>query len=208
MSLIKSDNINELASALVKFQKAMPKIERSKTVSVGNKYSFDYAPLDAIVEKATPELTKHGLAVSQLVGEGGSVTTILMHESGQYIGSSITISATSNRPQDLGSAITYAKRYSYASILGIVAEDDDDASRAAGESDYSVKSRNGKSNQQDEKPWLNKTKYQSDEPTPEWQKVVSALAQGKAQPSDVRKKYKVAKELYEELEAIANGVPA
>src|SRR5699024_9552941 len=104
MSLLKSEEINELASALVKFQKAMPKIERSKTVSVGNKYNFNYAPLDAIVEKATPELTKHGLAVSQLVGEGGSVTTMLMHESGQYIGSSITISSTSNRPQDLGSA--------------------------------------------------------------------------------------------------------
>ena len=125
-----------------------------------------------------------------------------------YIGSSLTITSSSNRAQDLGSAITYAKRYSYASILGIVAEDDDDGNRAAGESDYSVKSRNGKSNQQDEKPWLNKTKYNSDELTPEWQKVVSALEQGKAQPSDVRKKYKVAKDLYEELEAIANGVPA
>lgn len=191
--MIKSENINELAAALVKFQEKMPKIERNKTVTVGDKYSFNYAPLDHIVDKATPKLTKQGLAVSQLVGEGGSVTTLLMHESGQYIGETVTIASTSNRPQDLGSAITYAKRYSYASILGIVAEDDDDANRAGGNTDYSVTPRNGKP--EPDQPWLNKG-------TDEWRKTVAKLKAGQVDTKTVYKHFAVNKKNRAELEEI------
>lgn len=203
MSLIKSEHINELATALVKFQKDMPTIERSKTVSVGDKFSFDYAPLDQIVEKATPNLTKYGLAVSQLVGEGGSVTTILMHESGQYIGETVTITPTSDRPQDLGSAITYAKRYSYASILGIVAEDDDDANRAQGNRSYTYTYRKSKQ-EEEEKPWLN-------EGTPEWEKTVEKLRSGQVDTATVYQHFKVNRrnrQQLEEIEQTASPEPA
>jgi hypothetical protein len=201
MSLIKSDSLNELASALVKFQKEMPAIERSKTVSVGDKFSFDYAPLDQIVEKATPILTKNGLCVSQLVGENGAVTTVLLHESGQYLGETVTIHPTSDRPQDLGSAITYAKRYSYASILGIVAEDDDDANRASGNKfTYPERGRR----EEEEKPWLN-------EGTPEWEKTVAKLRSGQVNTDTVYQHFRVNKrnrQQLEEIEQSASPEPA
>lgn len=193
MSLIKSENINELAAALVKFQKEMPAIERTKTVSVADKYTFNYAPLDQIVDKATPILTKYGLSVSQLVGQGGSVTTMLMHESGQYLGETVTITPSSDRPQDLGSAITYAKRYSYASILGIVAEDDDDANRASGNKFYSYSYRDKKA--EEEKPWLN-------EGTPEWEKTVMKLRSGQVDTSTVYQHFRVNRRNREQLEEI------
>jgi len=64
--------MSALAKALVAAQAEFPPIERSKDVRVqtktGGSYSFSYAPLDAILNSVRPVLTKHGLAVSQLLG--------------------------------------------------------------------------------------------------------------------------------------------
>lgn len=76
---------------------------------------------------------ENGLSVTQLVEEDNSVMSVLMHSSGQWIASKIRIPAKDGSDaQAIGSAITYAKRYGYCAILGIVADDDDDANIALG----------------------------------------------------------------------------
>ena len=131
-----SEQINELASALVKFQGEIPVITFDSKVKVqtktGGAYSFEYASLKAIKETCKPILLKNQLAVSQLVGQK-QLTTMLMHVSGQYIADAMDLPIRDNmNPQEIGSIITYMKRYSFSAILGLVSDEDDDANIAEG----------------------------------------------------------------------------
>jgi hypothetical protein len=66
----------------------------------------------------------NGLAIIQLPTTNG-LTTILSHTSGQYISENMTMQPSKNDPQGQGSALTYMRRYSLASILNLNAQDDD-----------------------------------------------------------------------------------
>lgn len=131
----KSETIKELASALSKFQNQVPKIELDKEVEVqtksGAKYKFKYATFSNILEKIRSPLSENGLSFSQLVNADGSVTTLLMHSSGEWLSSNLIITGEKT-PQAIGSAITYNKRYSLTSILGICGDEDDDGNAAQG----------------------------------------------------------------------------
>ncbi|EMN60297.1 ERF family protein (plasmid) [Leptospira interrogans] len=134
MTAIHSEQINEIAKALSVAQGEFPDIPKTKTVTVYPKdgkpsYSYKYADLADVITAVRSVLTKTGLAVSQVVTgiqNGNLVTTILMHESGQFLKSEIAIDKYSNM-QQLGSALTYIRRYAYCGILGIQADEDDDA---------------------------------------------------------------------------------
>lgn len=131
-----TEQINELASALVKFQGEVPVITFDSKVKVqtktGGAYSFEYASLKAIKETCKPILLKNQLAVSQLVGQK-QLTTMLIHSSGQYITDAMDLPIRDNmNPQEIGSIITYMKRYSFSAILGLVSDEDDDANIAEG----------------------------------------------------------------------------
>ncbi len=118
-----SETIGKLATALGAFQKDMP------TINVGGKnpfYDSKYATLDGLLAVAGPLLPVHGLSVTQITEGSGAVTTMLMHTSGEYIGGTLELNPVKDDPQGRGSAITYARRYSYASILGLVTDKDDD----------------------------------------------------------------------------------
>ena len=122
-----STSIENLAKALSLFQGQMGNV----IFDSNNPYfKSKYASLSAIVNTAKPLLVKYNLAVSQLVGGTGSVTTILMHTSGEWIKDTVTLEPVKKDPQGYGSSITYARRYAYASILGIVSDDDDDGNHA------------------------------------------------------------------------------
>ena len=129
-----STEINEIAAALSEFQGAVkqPKIEREVAVRTrtGGTYTFRYADLSACVKAAAPTLKANGLAVTQLI-IGGKLVTMLTHKSGQWLRSELQIGNVTDY-QALGSAITYLKRYSYCAILGLVADSDDDANAACG----------------------------------------------------------------------------
>jgi len=156
--MTQSESIKEIAGALSKFQSEMKPLSLDATVKVTPKdksrgsYSFKYATFGNIINACREGLAKNGLAISQLVGEGGSVATILMHTSGEYLQSEITISGEKT-PQGIGSAITYAKRYSYSSILGIVADQDDDANIAEGNKFETDE------NKADDKKWLDESEF-------------------------------------------------
>lgn len=135
--MIHSESLEKLAMALSSLQKEMPTITFDSSVKVttktGGNYSFSYASLTNIVEKTRPLLAKHGLSVTQLTEEDNAVTTLLMHNSGQYIGSTIKLKGGANMSaQETGSLITYARRYAYSAIIGIVTDEDEDGNLASG----------------------------------------------------------------------------
>jgi len=123
-----SESIAKLAIALAKFQANCPTIEKKKDNPF---FKSKYAGLDDIINSIRKPLSEAGLSFVQLPSEN-ALTTVLMHESGEYIQGTIPVTAKKeNDPQAYGSAITYARRYSLASVLGLAVGDDDDDGNAA-----------------------------------------------------------------------------
>lgn len=131
-----SAEIGEIAQALANFQTEINQPKLTKPVKIfknsnnGKDYDFKYADLSACMAAAAPLLSKNGLAVTQLITDR-KLITLLAHKSGQWFKSEIGI-GNATKYQELGSAITYLKRYSYCAILGIVGDDDDDGNMADG----------------------------------------------------------------------------
>lgn len=124
-----SDTIGELSKALTKFQKSAPPIEKDKTADISN-YSYKYADLATIWGKIRGILADNGLSVIQSPSSyqtEQSLTTMLAHESGEWVSDTMSLKIVQDTPQGQGSAITYARRYSLCAMLGIVADDDNDA---------------------------------------------------------------------------------
>ena len=129
----KSESIQNLSAALSKAQAEYPAI---KFDSVNPFLKNGYASLGAIIAGARPVNAKHGLSVSQLTfGEDGvaGVETVLMHTSGEWISSSISMPIGDEKgksnAQVAGSIVTYLRRYSLASILGIYSDEDGDGNK-------------------------------------------------------------------------------
>lgn len=129
-----SETIGELAGALSLSQGEMldPVADESATIpgkEGKSGYSYKYSDLAGYLKAARPVLSKNGLAIVQPVSSTGNsvtVTTTLLHKSGEWIREALTMAA-SGTPQAVGGVITYARRYSLASMLGLATEDDDAA---------------------------------------------------------------------------------
>jgi hypothetical protein len=135
--MTRSESINELATALAA---AQAEFHHAKRDSENPHFRSRYADLSAIWDACRPGLSSHGLSVVQsprLVAAGEStwlveVETLLIHSSGQYLSDVLAVPVTAGSPQAVGSAVTYCKRYSLASFVGIApAGDDDDGDRAS-----------------------------------------------------------------------------
>lgn len=121
----KSATIAELAKALSLAQALMGPAIKDKENPF---FKSSYADLASIWEACREPLTKNGLSIAQLVNSEGAIvklTTMLIHSSGEFISSELCMKAEKETPQGLGSAITYARRYALAAIVGISSEDDD-----------------------------------------------------------------------------------
>lgn len=127
----RSETITELAKALVSFNSEISKITKDANNPF---FKNNYATLDQIVEEVRPLLTKNGLSLMQFPSGDGqtvSVTTLLLHESGEWIESQpINMRPVKNDPQAVGSCITYARRYSLQSFLSLNTGEDDDGNKA------------------------------------------------------------------------------
>lgn len=122
-----SEQINELAVAL---NKAQADFMVAKKDAKNPFFKSKYATLNAVYEAVAEALLKNGLSVIQPI-VGDAVETTIIHTSGQFITSSCPIvCAKQNDPQAMGSAITYARRYSLASLLGVMTDEDDDGEKA------------------------------------------------------------------------------
>jgi len=127
-----SDSIDKLVDALAQAQASMKNAPLNK---VNPHFKSKYADLAAIRDATIPHLAKHGLTILQATetSEGGfSLVTRLAHKSGQWIEGEYPLPLVLEKPQAMGSALTYAKRYSWASMVGISADEDDDGNAAQG----------------------------------------------------------------------------
>ena len=121
----KSEQLNELATALAK---AQGELENASKSSANPHFKSKYADLAEILNTVRPVFSANGLSVTQCPGfANGMVTveTLLMHVSGQWIISTISAPVGKQDAQGVGSAITYCRRYSLAAVAGIAQEDDD-----------------------------------------------------------------------------------
>jgi len=120
-----SESIKNLAASLCKAQAEMGgAVKDSKNPF----FKSDYADLTSVIKAIKEPFANHGLSYTQFpTNDDGriGVSTLLMHESGEYLEHSYTLPTTKADPQAAGSAITYARRYALQSIAGIPTADDD-----------------------------------------------------------------------------------
>lgn len=127
----KSPSIAALAAALSKAQGA---IEAAKKDTANEFFKKPYADLASVWGACREPLSANGLAVVQTTKpstEGITVVTTLLHSSGEWMRGELFMKPVKNDPQGIGSAITYARRYALAAMVG-VAPDDDDGEGAMG----------------------------------------------------------------------------
>jgi hypothetical protein len=169
----KSQSIKEITKALITFQ---VKVDTIKKDAKNPFFKSTYASLANILESIKEPLIECGLAITQFpYGENG-LMTILMHESGEWIGFQYQMRPAKDDPQGRGSCLTYMRRYSISAVLSLNIDEDDDGNLAT----------HGKSTP-DEKPWLNKGSEQ-------FKSAISYIQNGGSIEA-IKNKYKVSKEI-------------
>ena len=115
-----SGTIGKLAEALSKTQGELKEAVRDSNNPF---FKSKYADLTSVWEACRSQLSKNGLAVVQTMADNGServvIVTTLIHSSGEWIRGRLSVKPVKNDPQGIGSAITYARRYSLAAIVGV-----------------------------------------------------------------------------------------
>lgn len=127
-----SEETAALMETLRQSQAQFPTIPKAHRANAGS-YSYAYADLADIVTAIRPILAAHNLVVTQVVEHVDGVdlltTRLAQTEIGQWIEGSMRLFEFST-PQAQGSAISYARRYAYCSLLGIISDEDDDGAAA------------------------------------------------------------------------------
>ena len=135
-----SESIGAIAAALAKAQGELTNPEKSLIATIRSPFpregdrTFRYASLASGLDIVRKSLGQHGIATLQTTAidnEAGQIrlTTILAHESGEWIASDWPVCPTSqtNTPHLMGAALSYARRYALFALVGIAGEDDLDA---------------------------------------------------------------------------------
>ena len=113
--------MKDLLKALANVKKEVGKLSKTETNPF---YKSKYFDINSLIEQVEPLLEKNGLLLLQPI-VNNEVKSIIFHcESENFVESSIQLTQF-NDPQKLGSAITYYRRYTLQSLLGLQAEDDD-----------------------------------------------------------------------------------
>ena len=179
-----SENINELAAALSKFQGEITNIAKNQTVSIatksGHRFNFKYADLAEIWNVIRKPLTKNNLSVVQIVtqeaGKPGIITQ-LMHSSGQYIRSLVSFEGDMSDIKQFGASVTYFRRYCLSGLLGLVSEDDVDGA-LSDETEKPKKKTPSKNEEQNEQELLKHFVSQFNEPDNiNWVKYIGKVKQ-------------------------------
>ena len=123
--------MKELGTALAK---AQAEIKAALKDSKNPHFKSSYADLTSVWDACRSALTKNGLSVIQKTdfSEGEVwLETMLLHSSGEHITGRYPLRPQQQTPQGYGSALTYARRYSLAAMVGVVADEDDDGNAAS-----------------------------------------------------------------------------
>lgn len=179
----KSESIKEITKALTLFHVKVGDIVKDAKNPF---FKSAYATLQNIQDTIREPLIECGLTVSQHPEGEHGLTTILMHESGEWLESHYIMTPVKNDPQGIGSCITYQKRYALVSILNLSVNDpDDDGNHATYGSSTPAQKSPAKST--DDKKWLNKD-------TKEFNAIVQRLALGTVTIDKIKEHYKLSKE--------------
>ena len=141
-------------------------------------YKSKYFDINSLIKQLQPLLKKHRLLLLQPIEEDMVYSKLICVDGTGGVISALKLPQLTD-PQKLGSCITYYRRYTLASLLGLQSIDDD-ANLGSGKI------------VQAELAWLN-------ENTPQFLAVKKALLEGTATIADVRKKYKVSTKVGELL---------
>lgn len=124
--------MSEIHKALLDLQKAAPKVQKD---AINPHFGNRYVTLQTLLDKILPMLSDRGIVLLQephnIYNVASLRTTLFMPETGEQISSEMPLATPADNPQKQGSAITYARRYALMSILGLVADEDDDGNLAA-----------------------------------------------------------------------------
>ena len=141
-------------------------------------YKSKYFDVNSLINQLQPLLKKHRLLLLQPIEEDAVYSKLICIDGTGGVISALKLPDL-NDPQKLGSAITYYRRYTLASLLGLQAVDDD------------ANLSSGKVEPEDNKKWLNTN-------TPEYTKAIEYL-QGGGSLDAIKTKYKVSKKIADEL---------
>lgn len=120
-----SESIELIATALAKAQGQMDNADKSK---VNPAFKSKYADLASVRDAVIGPLSANGICVLQAAQTsevGVTVETRLVHSSGQWFACTVGATPADYKPQSIGSAQTYLRRYGLMSMCGIAPEDDD-----------------------------------------------------------------------------------
>lgn len=119
-----SESVKEILPALLSVTDSMQAEKDGKNPH----FRSDYMTLDGILNTVKPILKNVGIVILQSIDDDSGLircTTRLIHTSGEYVECDSIVHADKMTPQGYGSAITYARRYSITTALGIAEADDD-----------------------------------------------------------------------------------
>lgn len=129
--MIKSENLDQIATALAKAQSEITSASKDSKA-----HAYKYADLGAVIEAVKGALNRNGISFTQMIEESDKdsvkVTTLLLHSSGQFLGSTgstgIPEMRGCNEAQRAGAAQSYLKRYQLQALTGLPTEDNDASS--------------------------------------------------------------------------------
>ena len=127
------------AAALAIVQSNMPQVGKDKSASIRSdkgSYTYKYADLASILDAVSPVAAAQGFSfmATPTLSAGGAFVLryCLLHKGGHREGGEYPLPDPSrNTPQQVGSHITYARRYVYCAMLGVAADEDDDGRAGA-----------------------------------------------------------------------------
>lgn len=136
-----SNPCDVVVTALAKVQATLGgTLKPTKKVNAGSR-KYEYIELDALLTAALPVLEAQGLAVFHTQNETG-VDCYLMHTSGQWVRSHAQVEVGRDlSAQDVGSAYTYARRYSLTALFALAASDDDGAAATEARKEAQAKAK-------------------------------------------------------------------
>ena len=142
-------------------------------------YKSKYFDINSLIKQLQPLLNKHRLLLLQPIEEDMVVSKLICVDGTGGVISGLKLPEI-NDPQKLGSCITYYRRYTLSSLLGLQSEDDD-GNAASSKTE----------NKTEDLKWLNPN-------TPEYSKAIEYI-KGGGSIDAIKSKYKVSKKVADEL---------
>lgn len=124
-----SEQIGNLAKALAA---AQVELENPALNKINPHFRSKYADLASVLNAVRPVLGKHGIALMQITETLDTAVLLrsrLVHSSGEWIEATYPV-ANIGKHQEMGAALTYAKRQSLSALVGVAGEEDDDGNEA------------------------------------------------------------------------------